>query len=113
MGKLEEMLASGRAPGLLIRGSWGAKPLVVGNPSPEAVSGEARDQRARRRFAEAAKLAGETAKQRRNTKRADGEIRHIGRCELSEFCERNKRGELGDDRRTFLKDIGALFPHET
>lgn len=114
MGNIEDMLESGRAPGLIVRGAWAQKPMVAINPSPEKVSAETRATHDARNFAEAAKLAAEVNGNRRMGRRRDGEVRHIGQSPLAEVCERFKAGQddVHTDRKKFLKDTGALFPHE-
>ena len=111
MGNIEDMLESGRAPGLIVRGAWAQKPMVVVNPSPEKVDGATRVRRDEKNFAEAAKVAAELAPIRRRSQ--DG-LRHVGQSPLAAVCERFKSGQddVHTDRRKFLKETGRLFPHE-
>lgn len=110
MGKIEEMLASGRAPGLIVRGSYARQAMAAVNPSPDAISNEARVRMDEKNFAAGAKMAAEFSGRR---SRKDGELRHIGRSSLAEVCERFKsdQDDVHVDRKKFLKDTGALFPH--
>lgn len=114
MGKLEDMLASGRAPGILVRGGYAKDPLPVAMPIGSRQSGESKAKAMRRhRIALEAAARDQAAMNRMGRKRSD-DVRLIGSSDLAEVCERVQRGETDvfDDRQKFLRDTGALFDHE-
>lgn len=113
MGKLEEMLASGRAPGILVRGAYARDPLPVEMPlAAGRAKSRAQMQQELRRGFEAAAL--EEKRRRSGSRRRDGEMRLLGVTPIEEVTERLARGEddVLHDREKFLRDTGSLFDHE-
>lgn len=128
---IREILESGQAPGFFIRGGGGKN---ASNPHEFAPDGRTRipvdahraglnpdqyEQIQEESVKEAEREAAETAKARKGTRRADGEIRHIGSIPAAEYyakVRKDGRDSLhssdAQEVKANLKRMGRLFKHE-
>jgi len=130
-GGIREIIESGQAPGMYVKGTRknGDDPHDYAPEHRTPISIEAEqagltpeqyERIQERSVASAEKRAAEVAKDRRGTRRKDGEIRHIGSVPTAEFYAEMSRdrtkgtwyGSDGKEVRKKLKEKGRLFKHE-
>lgn len=125
---IKEILKSGQAPGCIIRGDSKQKDNRAYRPEQRTLMpreaerrGVTPDQYERIQEAscsEAEKQAAEVAALRKNTRRRDGELRHIGSVPAAEYYAAVQRDGTdawhGDanEVKGKLKERGRLFRHE-
>lgn len=130
-GGIREIIESGQAPGMHVKGTrkTGTDPQDYApehwTPIPEeaekaGLTPEQYERIQEKSVAAAAKRAEQVAKDRKGTRRKDGELRHIGSVPTAEFYAEMSRagtksawyGSDGKDVRKKLKEKGRLFKHE-
>lgn len=117
MGKFEDMLASGRAPQVLVRGAAWRNPVRVETPSERVISDKAIRGRVaahEQNFANEARLAADLKASRRPSRKAESRLEKVGTMSLESYCAIQQT--LGDDadvpeaRNAAIKAAGGFFP---
>lgn len=115
--KLEEMLASGRAPGILVRGSAWRDPIKAIAPPGSVISDAelaGRQRNAEREFARRAKMAAEVKARNRSGRKSEARLESVGSMPFEAYEAMCKK--LGDDandpsaRNAAIKAAGGFFP---
>ena len=120
-GGIAEIIASGQCPGMHIRdplkGRRGSRVVrdstPMYNPNHRQLTCDQQDRREHKNFNEAKMNARRVARDRRCTKRADGEIRHVGQIPMSAFFgiekEQGSDATQGGDLQETMKRKGFSF----
>lgn len=113
-GGIEEILASGQAPGCIVRNNGaGSMPQHCKTPLPPGVDPKQFERAAAYQQRELERRAERTAEMRRGTRRQDGEMRHVGSATIQQVVAINRKyGGRQNVNREVLEREGVIFKHE-